>query len=167
MTDVDPSLDQYVMRRPTEADHARIAPVLNTWWGGRNMQDLLPRLFFQHFTGTSTVAETSHGDIAGFLVGFVSQDDPKVGYIHFVGVHPDHRGTGLGALLYGRAFDDFRARGCNTVKAVTSPVNTGSLAFHAAMGFTRIADPSTGAETWPDYDGPGGDRVVLSRSLSA
>lgn len=165
MTDTHPSRDHYVMRRPTEADHSRISPVLNTWWGGRNMQDLLPRLFFQHFTGTSTVAETSFGDIAGFLVGFVSQDDPKVGYIHFVGVHPDHRGDGLGACLYERAFDDFRSRGCTSVKAVTAPVNTSSLAFHAAMGFTRLPDPASGEETCPDYDGPGGDRVVLSRPL--
>lgn len=129
------------------------------------MQDLLPRLFFQHFTGTSTVAETSQGEIAGFLIGFVSQDEPEVGYIHFVGVHPDHRGAGLGGHLYERAFDDFRSRGCTTVKAVTSPVNTGSLAFHDAMGFARVPDPASGELTWPDYDGPGGDRLVLSRSL--
>ncbi len=129
------------------------------------MQDLLPRLFLQHFTATSTVAETPQGDIAGFLVGFVSQDHPEVGYIHFVGVHPQCRGEGLGARLYERAFEDFRSRGCAVVKAVTSPVNTGSLAFHEAMGFTRVPDPSSGGDVWTDYDGPGGDRVVLTRSL--
>jgi ribosomal protein S18 acetylase RimI-like enzyme len=129
------------------------------------MQDLLPRLFLQHFTATSTVAETPQGDIAGFLIGFVSQDHPEVGYIHFVGVHPLRRGEGLGARLYERAFEDFRSRGCAVVKAVTSPVNTGSLAFHEAMGFTRVPDPSSGSEVWTDYDGPGGDRVVLTRSL--
>lgn len=158
--------DHYVIRRPVEADYARVATVLNAWWGGRDMRNLLPRLFFQHFTGTSTVVETPQGEMAGFLIGFVSPDDPKVAYIHFVGVHPDHRGDGLGACLYEQAFDDFRSRGCAEVKAVTSPVNTGSLAFHAAMGFSRQSDPMSGDDVWPDYDGPGEDRVVLARSLS-
>jgi hypothetical protein len=33
---------------------------------------LLPRLFFQHFTDTSLVAERD-GQMAGFLIGFLSQ----------------------------------------------------------------------------------------------
>ena len=153
------------MRKPVEEDHARIAPLVDEWWGGRSMQDLLPRLFFQHFTGTSTVAETDDGELAGFVVAFVSQDDPAVGYVHFIGVSPSQRGTGLGTALYARAFNDLRDRGCTVVKAVTSPVNTGSLAFHEALGFTRIPDPSTHDVVWRDYDGTGADRVVLSRSL--
>lgn len=131
------------------------------------MQGLLPRLFFQHFTRTSTIADTADGGLAGFLIGFVSQDDPEVGYIHFVGVNPDLRGTGLGRRLYEKAFEDFRERGCSVVRAVTSPVNSGSLAFHASMGFSRVPDPSSGDDAWRDYDGPGGDRVVLRRSLDA
>jgi hypothetical protein len=39
-------------------DHARVMAVLEDWWGGRRaMRDLLPRLFFVHFRGTSFVAE--------------------------------------------------------------------------------------------------------------
>lgn len=153
------------LRRPTESDHARIAPVLNEWWGGRSMQDLLPRLFFQHFTGTSLIAETDGGDLAGFLVAFVSQDDPEVGYIHFIGVSPSQRGSGLGSALYARAFDDLRVRGCTVAKAVTSPVNTVSLAFHEALGFSRMPDPTASDGIWRGYDGEGGDRVVLCRDL--
>lgn len=129
------------------------------------MQDLLPRLFFQHFTGTSTVAETDDGEIVGFIIAFVSQDDPAVGYVHFVGVAPAQRGVGLGSALYARAFEDLQDRGCSVVKAVTSPMNAGSLAFHESLGFTRVPDPSTPDGVWRDYDGAGGDRVVLSRSL--
>ena len=153
------------MRRPVEDDHARIAPLVDEWWGGRSMQDLLPRLFFQHFTGTSMVAESDDGEIAGFVVAFVSQDDPAGGYVPFFGVSPSQRGTGLGTALYECAFKDLRERGCTVVKAVTSPVNTGSLAFHESLGFTRIPDASTHDGVWRDYDGAGGDRVVLSRPL--
>jgi hypothetical protein len=41
---------------------------------------------------------------------------------------------------------------------VTSPVNVGSIAFHRSLGFS-VSDPVA------DYDGPGADRVVFSRSL--
>ena len=46
--------------------------VIDGWWGGRPMADMLPRLFFEHFTDTSFAAERD-GRLTGFLVGFVSQ----------------------------------------------------------------------------------------------
>ena len=151
-------------RRPTEADHARVLVVLERWWGGlggeagaRYRAALLPRLFFQHFAGTSTVAERD-GALAGFLVGFVSPEHPGVGYVHFVGVDPVTRRSGLGGALYQRFFDDAARAGAHAVHAVTSPVNTQSIAFHQALGFTV-------SPVEPDYDGPSHDRVVFSRTL--
>ena len=68
-----------VLRRPVEGDHARMVRVIDDWWGGRRLRHLLPRLWLQHFTGTSWVAETADGTLAGFLVGFVSADHASVG----------------------------------------------------------------------------------------
>ena len=72
------------------------------------MHLLLPRLWFQHFTGTSWIAEDDEGRIVGFLVGFVSPDRPDEAYIHMVGTSPNHRGArsrpdALRAVLRGRA----------------------------------------------------------------
>lgn len=131
--------------------------VLNDWWEGRNMVDMLPKLFFVHFRDTSFVAERD-GELAGFLVGLLSQSEPDAAYVHFVGVSPAERGTGLGRELYERFFAAARAAGRTRVSCVTSPVNTRSVAFHAALGF-EPSDPQVG------YDGPGEDRVVLTRSL--
>ena len=88
-----------------------------------------------------------------------SQSQPEVGYIHFVGVSPEHRGGGLGRRLYERFFEDARAAGRTRVTCVTSPVNEGSVAFHEALGFTseRVAH---------DYDGPGEDRVLFVKTLA-
>ena len=84
-------------RRPTEDDYRRVVDVVDEWWGGRKMRALLPRLWFQHFTGTSWVAEDESGRPVGFLVGFVSADQLDTGYIHMVGTDPNHRRAGLGA----------------------------------------------------------------------
>jgi predicted GNAT superfamily acetyltransferase len=150
------ALSELEIRHAEPSDHARVVAVLDEWWG-RHMVDMLPKLFFVHFRETSFVAERD-GKLAGFLVGFLSQAVPEEAYVHFVGVHPAERGTGLGRELYERFFTVARARGRNRVSCVTSPANGGSLAFHTALGFEPSA-PQTG------YDGPGEDRVVLTRSL--
>ena len=105
-------------RRPTESDHTPIVRVVDEWWGGRRMSGLFLRLWFQHFAGTSWVAEDEDGRLLGFLFGFISQDDPEVGYVHMIATNPNLRRHGLGAQLYGRFFDDVAARGVRRVMAI-------------------------------------------------
>jgi ribosomal protein S18 acetylase RimI-like enzyme len=156
-------------RRPTEADHATIVGIVDEWWGGRQMHQLLPRLWFQHFTATSWVAATDSGRPAGFLVGFVSADDPTTAYVHMIGTDPNHRRHGLGRALYQLFIDDVQARGATRVRAITWPGNRVSVGFHEALGFRPTDGDGSqnlyGTLAFPDYDGPGDDRVVFERSV--
>jgi ribosomal protein S18 acetylase RimI-like enzyme len=145
------------LRHAEPADHARVAAVIDDWWGGRQMRDMLPRLFFTHFRDTSFVAEDDR-ELAGFLCGFLSQTFPDEAYVHFVGVAPAHRRAGLARELYERFFAAARAQGRATVRCVTSPVNTGSVAFHRRLGFEADAEVE-------DYDGSGESRVLLRKTL--
>ncbi len=145
------------LRTATAADYDRIAAVLDDWWG-RPVSHALPRLFLDHFHATSAVAEAG-GDLAGFLIGFLSPSLPDAAYIHFAGVHPARRRDGLGRLLYERFFAVATAHGAAVVSAVTAPVNERSIAFHAALGFT-VSDPV------PGYDGPGDVKVRFERPLT-
>ena len=156
-------------RRPTEADHAAIVTSVDEWWGGRRLHDLLPRLWLQHFTGTSWIAESEAGGVVGFLVGFVSPDDPTVGYVHMVGADPNHRRRGLGRELYERFIDDVAGRGVREVRAITWPGNRASVAFHRAIGFEPLDGPGSqriyGTPAFPDYDYPGEDRALFRRRI--
>jgi len=156
------------IRRLSTADYSPVISVIDQWWGGRQMADLLPRLFFEHFTDTSFAAERD-SQLVGFLAGFISQSRPGEAYIHFVGVDPAQRGSGLGRLLYEAFFEAAEARGCVLVRAVTSPVNRGSVAFHQRMGFQlELGDAQVdGIPVSSGYDGPGGDRIRFIRSLRA
>ena len=116
-------------------DHARIIEVIDDWWGGRRMAVLVPSLFLEHFAGTSLVAEDDDGQLAGFAIGFVSQDHPDEAYVHFLGVRPDQRGSGLGRELHDRFAREAAVRGVTTVHCVTSTVNAASVAFHTRIGF--------------------------------
>src|SRR5215472_12531745 len=135
------SAPEIAMRKLRPSDHATVITVIDDWWGGRRMADMLPRLFFEHFTDTCFAAERD-GELAGFLVGFLSQSRPAEAYIHFVGVHPGVRGAGLGRRLYQEFFGVVRAQGRTVVRAVTAPVNTGSVAFHRRMGFEVEPGPA-------------------------
>lgn len=127
---------------------------------------MLPRLFFQHLGDTSFVVEDD-GELIAFLVGFVSSARAGEAYIHFVGVRPDRRGEGLGRDLYERFFATALEHGCDRVGCVTAPVNTGSIAFHRAMGFEVVEGDAVvdGVAIHTAYDGAGVDRVVFRRAL--
>ncbi len=144
-----------MIRHAEPADYAEVIGVIDEWWGGRSMAAMLPKLFFVHFRDTSFVAEAD-GSIEGFLCGFRSQTFPDEAYIHFVGVAPEKRGDGLGRELYERFFASVAPRG--VVRAVTSPVNERSVAFHRALGFEveRVDE---------NYDGRGESRVLLRKLL--
>lgn len=156
-------------RRPTEDDYLRVVGVVDDWWDGRSLHLLLPRLWFQHFTGTSWLAEDESGRLAGFVVGFVSPDDPAVAYCHMIATDPNLRGAGVGRRLYERFFDDARTAGARVVHAVTWPGNRRSVAFHRALGFRVEAGPGTqnlyGTPAFAGYDYGTEDRVVFSRDL--
>jgi ribosomal protein S18 acetylase RimI-like enzyme len=146
-----------VIRHAEPADHAPVVAVLDEWWGGRRMAPLLPKLFFVHFRDTSFVADDD-GALAGFLCGFRSQTHADEAYVHFVGVDPGRRASGLGRALYERFFEAVRPR--SVVRAITSPVNTGSIAFHRSLGFEveRVEE---------DYDGRGEPRVLFVKRLDS
>jgi ribosomal protein S18 acetylase RimI-like enzyme len=144
------------IRHAEPGDYGRVITVVDHWWGGREMAAMLPKLFFVHFRDTSFVAEND-GELAGFLCGFRSQTHEDEAYVHFVGVDPAQRAAGLGRALYERFFAAVAPR--TVVRAVTSPVNERSLAFHRALGFDveRVDE---------DYDGAGAARVLLVKHLS-
>ena len=119
------------------------------------MAAMLPKLFFVHFRDTSFVAEDDGGVVA-FLCGFRSQTLRRRGVHPLRRRRPGQRGSGLGRELYERFFAAVAPR--SVVRAVTSPVNERSVAFHQALGFEveRVDE---------NYDGRGEARVLLIKRL--
>ncbi|GKQ34138.1 GNAT family N-acetyltransferase [Streptomyces sp. A012304] len=162
------------LRQARVGDHGTIVRCVQQWWGdsrtpaqARELSLLLPKLFLQFFSSTSLILEDEAG-IRAFLVGFHAADNDEEAYIHFVGVDPELRGQGAGRRLYTAFFQRAAEAGRTEVRAITSPANTGSIAFHRAMGFTlesgdRMVD---GLPLHSDYDGPGQDRVCFYKRIA-
>lgn len=149
-----------IIRQAVPSDHPRIMAVMPAWWYGRDLRPMLPRLFLDHFHDTSLIAEGREG-LAGFLVGFLSASHRNEAYIHFVGVHPLHRKQGLARELYHRFFAICAKHGRDVVRACTSPVNHGSVAFHQRLGFDIEAGDAEvqGVPVALDYNRPGDHKV--------
>jgi ribosomal protein S18 acetylase RimI-like enzyme len=151
------------IRNVTSSDYDVIISNLNDWWGGINMTDMLPRLFFNHFQNTSYVA-TDGDKLVGFLIGFISPTKPTIGYIHFVGIDPSYRKNGIAKCLYSEFFKAANQIGATEYECVTSPKNHQSIQFHLKMGF-KVKEGNDANENhisfFKNYDGPNEDRVLF------
>src|SRR5947209_13807026 len=81
------------VRRITKDDFDRIVEVIDHWWGGPISTFAHP-IFFYELGGMALVVEEG-GELIGFLLGFIAHEhesgDGRTGYVHLVGIHPDHR----------------------------------------------------------------------------
>lgn len=145
-------------------DYEFLSAVVDEWWGGRNVRHLLQRLFLEHFSNSSYKIIDADAIIA-FLVGFRSQSQSHVAYIHFVGVHPQWRKQGLARQLYLRFFSQMQLLGCTECQCITSPTNRTSIAFHTGMGFELLPGNGEidGVPVHLHHAGDGQHRVVLRK----
>jgi GNAT superfamily N-acetyltransferase len=141
-------------RPVTKSDYDQIVQMIDRWWGGPTSALAHP-IFFYELGRLARVVE-ENGLLVGFLLGFVCPD-PSVGYVHLVGIHPDHRRRGVGKVLYDAFERDCRDQGCRGLKAITTLGNEGSVRFHTAQGWSM-------AEV-EDYAGPGRLRIVFTKEL--
>jgi N-acetylglutamate synthase-like GNAT family acetyltransferase len=161
------------VRQAETSDHVEIVRCIQEWWGNvctpeeaRERTLLLPKLFLQHFAGTSLIMEHD-GRMAAFMVGFHSQDHQERAYAHFLGVDPTLRKRGVGRKLYTMFLDQAARAGRREAYAITTPVNTPSIAMHRSLGFEMMPGDRKvdGVFVHSDYDGPGQDRVCFRKQL--
>jgi ribosomal protein S18 acetylase RimI-like enzyme len=140
-----------------DGDLAEILRDYERFWSDRDLPRYLHHpMFFLEFGDTAFVArDPGSGEIAGYLLGFIAPTGD--GYIHFVAVRDDSRTLGLGRRLYETFEKAVRERGAVALKALTSPENEGSVAFHKRVGFTEM----TRVE---DYGGQGLVKVGVTVS---
>ncbi len=142
-------------RAITREDYLQIVSVIDQWWAGPTSALAHPVFFYE--LGRHAIIAEEEGRMAGFLLGFMSDAEPKVGYIHLVGIDPDFRRRGVGKALYAEFERQARAAGATALKAITTPGNQGSVEFHRALGYAVTLEA--------DYAGAGRARHVFRRDL--
>ena len=147
-----------MVTRPLEKrDYDLIVQVIDRWWGGPTSALAHP-IFFYELGEMARIVE-DEGVMVGFLLGFVAKSNHgDVGYVHLVGIHPDHRRRGVGRLLYEVFEKDCRKAGVSRMKAITTIGNEGSQIFHQVLGWDMVEID--------DYAGPGRPRIVFTKDLA-
>jgi L-amino acid N-acyltransferase YncA len=141
----------------TKADFDEVIAHLDAFWGERDLSALHHPLFIHEFGDSGLVIRDERGAVAAYLLGLIVPEQ-RLGYVHLAAVRNDLQGQGLGRSLYQRFGQLARERGCQTLKAITTPGNTASIAFHRALGMD-VAEVA-------DYAGRGRGRVVFTAVIT-
>jgi len=148
----------------TQQDYHEILADLSEFWDGRDTRHLHHPFLIHEFGNTAFVMR--HGPrVVAYLFGFISQTQP-VGYVHTVAVRASARRRHLAHQLFDHFAEVARRHGCRHVKAITTPSNLGSIAFHKSLGMQLLGAPnSDGVPVVPDYAGRGAPRVVFWKDI--
>ena len=148
----------------TKADFDQILTEIADFWGSDRTLKLHHPILLYEFGNSAYVVKEGER-VVGYLFGFISQTAP-VGYVKFIGVRRSHQRRGIGRRLYERFTDFARSKGCAELKAITSPTNKVSIAFHRRLGMELLGEPNEeGVPVVKDYSGPGIDRVVFRKKI--
>ena len=148
----------------TKSDFDQIITDIVDFWGSERTKSLHNPILLYEFGNSAFVAK--EGDkVVGYLFGFISQTEP-VGYVKFIGVRQSYQKRGIGRSLYQHFTKFAKENGCTELKAITSPSNKVSIAFHLSIGMKQLGEPNEeGVPVVRDYSGPGIDRVVFKKKI--
>jgi len=113
------------------------------------------RGFFELSTTASMVAEIE-GEIAGFVIGYLS--GPGLAHILTLDVHPGFRRRGIGQTLMGEVLRLLARDGARETRLEVDAANLGAIAFYEKLGFRPRRQIG-------NYYAPG--RAALEMALSA
>ncbi|SEP53970.1 GNAT family N-acetyltransferase [Amycolatopsis saalfeldensis] len=118
------------------------------------------------FASTCPVA-LAGDDVAGAVMAFRSQEDPRDVYVQDVMTHPDHRQQGVSKALIAAVRDQAISWGCSRLYLTSEPDNTAAQATWQALGFVNVPGDRDvdGVSVTSDFKGPGKDRAVYQLDL--
>jgi len=131
-------------------------------------RDSIYHLFTKYFADTCFVAERDN-KIVGYILGFISQLEKNVAYIHNICIAPDLRRKKIGSKLYQKFFKKMEEKKCKKIFLIINPINKLSINYHKSLGFdvSNVGEEIfiEGFRASKDYNGPGKHMVVMCKYL--
>jgi ribosomal protein S18 acetylase RimI-like enzyme len=148
----------------TPEDYFQILDALPEFWDGRDTRALHHPILIHEF-GNSAFVIRDGLQVLAYLFGFLSQSEP-VGYVHTIAVRAAARRRRLAQRLFDHFVEFARQHGCRHIKAITTPSNAGSIAFHKSLGMELLGEANAdGVPVIRDYAGLGVSRVVFWKAI--
>jgi GNAT superfamily N-acetyltransferase len=148
----------------TPEDYFRILDALPEFWDGRDTRALHHPFLINEFKNSAFVIRGGP-QVLAYLFGFLSQSEP-VGYVHTIAARASARRRRLAQQLFDHFVGFARQHGCTHIKAITTPSNAGSIAFHKSLGMELLGEPNANRiPVVPNYAGRGVARVVFWKAI--
>ncbi len=126
----------YALRLAEAPDADGIAVVMASAFGPEWAADRVRRsLLDAPDVETTFVIETAGGPVATASARLDPVRFAGSGYVHWVGVHADHRGQRLGAAVVLAVLDRFRELGCRDAVLETDPPRLPAIRTYLNLGF--------------------------------
>ncbi|MEU2157942.1 GNAT family N-acetyltransferase [Streptomyces sp. NPDC019396] len=96
-------------------------------------------------------------DDGGELLGYVlmgTAPDRSRSWILGLAIDRRSRGRGFGRWLMAEALERLRAQEVGEVRLTVEPANAAAIELYESLGFDKV-------DHYPDYFGPGDDRLVM------
>lgn len=163
------NMNQHNIRNVKEDDFLTIAEIATYCPPMITERNSIYHIFTRFFTSTSLIIESENKKVLGFLLGFISHDNPQEGYIHLLCVIPQCRKKGLAKTLVDEFLAIVKEKGCRKVYLITSPGNKKAINFYHKIGF-KIENYGkemviNGVKTIKNYNGPGEHKLILTKLL--
>ena len=162
-------MENLIIRNVQEDDFVEIAELAENCSPMETERNSIYHIFTRFFKSTSLVAEFYPGEIGGFLLGFISQENSEEAYIHLLCVDPKMRGKNIGRKLVEKFLEDAALKGCKKVYLITKPINWKSISFYKKLGFLEDKSRDTinimGVTAIRNYNGMGEHMVVFYKVI--
>ena len=162
-------MEDIKIRSTLEEDFVEIADLAENCGPMETERNSIYHIFTKFFRSTSFVAELPSGELGGFILGFISQENPEDTYIHLLCVDPKMRGKHIGKKLVEKFAEEAALKECKKIYLITKPVNWNSISFYKKLGFLEDKNRETinilGVNAVKNYNGMGQHMVVFYKLI--
>lgn len=147
----EPALaDGYVLRNYREGDEAGLSRVYTAAFLGCETEEDVHEKMVAHacFTPARLFVLENKGHVVGTAAAWLEATDPGAGYLHMLGVIPDHRGKGLGKALTVATLHYTRDEGFTRQRLLTDDWRVPALCLYLGLGYYPVYTDDTHPERW-------------------
>jgi L-2,4-diaminobutyric acid acetyltransferase len=125
-------------RKPNESDFERVYDFVSACKPLESYAVHFYKIMLRYFRNTCLVAEENNV-IVGFVLGFVSQVDPKTYFLWQIGVSPEKQGQGIGNRLLTEMESLLKKTRVGRMELTVDPENITSQKLVEKTGFVVVS----------------------------
>jgi len=147
----EPALaDGYVLRNYRAGDEAGLSQTYTAAFLGCETEEEVRARMVAHacFSPARLFVLENEAHVVGTAAAWLEATDPGAGYLHMLGVKPEHRGKGLGKVLAVATIHYTRNEGFTRQRLLTDDWRVTALRLYLDLGYDPVYKDDTHPQRW-------------------